>query len=87
MTKTAWIWLGVLLVLGLLFFLWWRHRRKVMGAPRPGIGAPLSAPAAAPAPSNLFSHLATDGAAASTIFGGISSIFSGLNTAQNEGGV
>lgn len=82
MSKSTWLWVGLLVVVVLLFWWWHRHRRKVIVAPKPGIGTPLQSPAAAPPPTSIFSKLTGD---ASAIFGDVSSIFSGKSAGAQGG--
>ncbi len=72
-SRSTWLWVGLLVVVVLLFWWWHRHRKKIVVAPTPGIGTPLQSPAAAPAPTSVFSTISKD---ASSIFGSVSSIFS-----------
>jgi|HubBroStandDraft_5_1064220.scaffolds.fasta_scaffold81406_3 hypothetical protein len=79
MTKSPWFWLGLLLVLVVLVWLWHRLHKKPRVVVVPGVGTPLQSPAAAPPPTNIFSTLAGDAKAASGIFSGASSIFSSID--------
>lgn len=85
MSRAAWIWVGVLVLLLLLFWWWHRHHKKVVVV-KPGLGTPLQSPAAAPAPSNVFSTIAKDAGGVASIFKGASSIFSSFGGGSSDDG-
>jgi hypothetical protein len=76
--KSPWFWLGLLLVVGLLFWLWHRHRKLLVVSAPQSIGTPLAVRPAGPAPTSIFSTLAIDSKTAAGVFGGASTIFSSL---------